>query len=92
MPDQPRGAYPTPKCAAAPASNPRSPRKPRAAPGLGGRQLAAEELRGGGVGGVQPGASCRVRGRSAVLVVQREADAAGEALHRLGERDVVHLA
>ena len=33
----------------------------------------------------------RVRGRSPVLVVKREADAAGEAFDRLGEGHVVHL-
>ena len=59
--------------------------------GFGRRQLRPEELGGGRVGGVETSPSGRVRGRSAVLVMQRVADAPGESLDRLGERHVVHL-
>ena len=66
--------------------------EPPGGDGLARRELRAEELGGGGVGGVQARAPARVGGRAAVLVVQREADAPGEALDGLGERQVVHLA
>ena len=58
--------------------------------GLGRAEPLDEELGGGLVGGEQPGAVAVVGGLAAVFVVQLEADAAGEPLDRLGERDVVH--
>ena len=60
--------------------------------GLGGRELRAEELRGGAVRGVQARAAGRLGRRSPVLVVQRVPDAAGEPFDGLGERHVVHRA
>src|SRR5690606_11891795 len=60
--------------------------------GLRARQLAAEVLGGGGVGRVQPTASAGLGRCTAVLVVQRVADASGETLDGLGEADVIHLA
>ena len=58
--------------------------------GVGRAELLDEELGGGLVRGEEPGAVAVVGRLPAVLVVQLEADAAGEALDGLGERDVVH--
>src|SRR5690606_26145458 len=60
--------------------------------GFGRQQLAAEVLRCGGVGRVQPAAPTGLRGGAAVLVVQGVAGAPGQPLDRLGEADVIHLA
>src|SRR5690606_16472095 len=60
--------------------------------GVGGQQLAAEELRRCGVRGVQPTAAAVLGRGSPVFVVQRVAEASREAFDGFGEADMVHRA
>src|SRR5690606_36954266 len=64
--------------------------EPPADLGLGRAETLDEELLGGSVGGEEPGAVAVIDGLAAVFVVEFEADAPRESLHRLGERHVVN--